>query len=289
MTLTIAQVSKQYRDVKVLDEISLTFEIGHIYGLLGRNGAGKSTLLNIINNRIFATSGTVVLDGQKVSDNEKALNHIFLMSEDNLYPDDLNILKLFKLTEHFYGSFDYEFAAHLVRAFKINTKTKFKKLSTGYRSIAKLIIALCVPADYIFLDEPVLGLDASHRDVFYKYLLDTFMKRPRAFIISTHLIEEITTIADEIVIIDQGAIMQSATTEQIKRSGVRVVGPEASVLAFTKEMTVMDQETLGGLTTIYVQNYPKNSIVPEDLTVSPLTLQDYFIHMTSKAGESNEI
>ncbi|MFI3516920.1 ATP-binding cassette domain-containing protein, partial [Enterococcus faecalis] len=82
MSLRVESVSKKYHQKKALDNISITFEKETIYGLLGRNGAGKSTLLNIINNRSFATSGSVQLAGETVTDNETALNHIYLMSED---------------------------------------------------------------------------------------------------------------------------------------------------------------------------------------------------------------
>ncbi|MGC3206697.1 ATP-binding cassette domain-containing protein, partial [Enterococcus faecalis] len=75
--------------------------------LLGRNGAGKSTLLNIINNRSFASSGSVQLAGETVTDNETALNHFYLMSEDNLFPPQLKIKDILKTTEGFYGSYDW--------------------------------------------------------------------------------------------------------------------------------------------------------------------------------------
>ena len=94
-------ISKQKYHQKALDNISITFEKETIYGLLGRNGAGKSTLLNIINNRSFATSGSVQLAGETVTDNETALNHIYLMSEDNLFPPQLKIKDIFKTTEGF--------------------------------------------------------------------------------------------------------------------------------------------------------------------------------------------
>ncbi|MGC3362727.1 ABC transporter ATP-binding protein, partial [Enterococcus faecalis] len=74
---------------------------------------------------------------------------------------------IFKTSEGFYGSFDWTLAEQMLSDFDLDGKKTFKKLSTGYRSIAKLIVALSVPWEYIFLDEPVLGLDANHRELFY--------------------------------------------------------------------------------------------------------------------------
>ncbi len=157
MSLKIKEVSKIYGKNIILDNVSINIEPQKIYGLLGNNGAGKSTLLNIINNRIFSTTGKVELSGESIFDNEKSLNKIYLMSEDDLYPSKLKINSLFKLTEKFYGEFDWDLAHQMLEEFELNPSKHLNKLSTGYRSITKLIVALCVPCDYIFLDEPVLG------------------------------------------------------------------------------------------------------------------------------------
>ncbi|WP_152994140.1 ATP-binding cassette domain-containing protein, partial [Lactococcus lactis] len=167
MSLNIENLYKTYGKKNVLNDISVNFQAEKIYGLLGNNGAGKSTLLNIINNRIFDTKGKITLDGRLVTENEKSLNNIHLMSEDDLYPSKLKIKSLFHLMEGFYGDFDWKLANEMLSEFELEPTKRMSKLSTGYRSIAKLIIALCVPCEYIFLDEPVLGLDANHRELFY--------------------------------------------------------------------------------------------------------------------------
>lgn len=83
---------------------------------------------------------------------------------------------------------------------------RFRKLSTGYRTIAKLIIALCVPCEFVMLDEPVLGLDANNREIFYQELANTFASKPRTFIIASHLIEEIENLVTHVFVLDGGTI-----------------------------------------------------------------------------------
>ena len=117
MSLKIKEVSKIYGKNIILDNVSINIEPQKIYGLLGKNGAGKSTLLNIINNRIFSTTGKVELSGESIFDNEKSLNKIYLMSEDDLYPSKLKINSLFKLTEKFYGEFDWDLAHQMLEEF----------------------------------------------------------------------------------------------------------------------------------------------------------------------------
>lgn len=281
MSLVINQVSKTYKEKKALDQISWKIEPEKIYGLLGRNGAGKSTLLNIVANRSFQSEGTVTLDGTVITDNEGALNKIYLMSEDNLYPGNLKVKKCFQLTAAFYGSFDWDLAQEMTVAFELNQNVSLRKLSTGYRSIAKLIMALCVPVDYIFLDEPVLGLDANHRDLFYHFLLTAYAKRPRTFVISTHLIEEVANLLEEVIILDGGKVLRKATTEDIQLAGKVLKGPKEAIAALIKELHVIGQEELGGMTSVYVEGeLPKN--LPLDVTVAPLNLQTYFVQLTKK-------
>ena len=83
--IQIKNVTKQYKDITALDDVSFSFEHGKIYGFLGRNGAGKSTLINIIANRIFADSGEVLIDNIPAKENMKVHDKVFCMSEADLY------------------------------------------------------------------------------------------------------------------------------------------------------------------------------------------------------------
>lgn len=80
----------------------------------------------------------------------------------------------------------------------------YRKYSRGMKSLLFMIVALCSKAPLTILDEPTLGMDAPNREQFYKILLDEYVKEPRTFIISTHLINEIENLLEEVIIIDQG-------------------------------------------------------------------------------------
>lgn len=281
MTLSIQHLTKTYRDKAALNDVTLTIEPHTIYGLLGRNGAGKSTLLNMINNRSLPTKGKIELNQQNVIDNEKALRHLYLMSEDNLYPSTMKIKDMFKISEAFYGSFDWELAEKMRTDFDLPIKKQVRKLSTGYRSIAKLIVALCVPCDYIFLDEPVLGLDANHRELFYSFLLESYEVRPRTFVISTHLIEEISHLLEEVIIVDRGRIKQQASIDAILTSAKIISGPKEDLLPLMDTLPVIGKEELGNLLTLYTQGTLADNL-PDTITVKPLPLQQYFIQLTQK-------
>lgn len=284
MNLKINEVSKTYGKKKILDNVSVEIQPQKIYGLLGNNGAGKSTLLNIINNRIFSSEGTVSLFGENLINNEKALNKIYLMSEDNLYPPRMKIKTLFKLTEEFYGDFDWDLANKMLEEFELNSSKQISKLSTGYRSIAKLIVALCVPCDYIFLDEPVLGLDANHREVFYNFLLDTYQERLRTFVISTHLIEEISDLLENVIILKHGKVIADENVEEMIHNTYIISGSIEAVEALIEGTIILDKKTLGGAMTAYIKGDLTGKNM-SDIKVASMTLQDYFKKLTNGKRE----
>jgi len=283
MGIELKNVRKGFGEVKALDDITVTFESGKIYGLLGRNGAGKTTMMNLISNRIFASSGEITLDGESVSDNSGVLGRIYMMSEKTLYPESIRVNDIFRWTKELYGGFDMESADKLCDKFGLEKSKKIKGLSTGYSSIYKLITALCVNADYILLDEPVLGLDAAHRELFYKSLLETYAQRPRCFIVSTHLIEEVSGIIEDVVIIDGGRLIRACPVEELLRIGYNITGPITDVDAYCAGREVLGSDTVGGIKTAAVIGRPEN--VPDRLNVTALDLQKLFVRMTEKEGK----
>lgn len=279
--IEVKNVTKQFGAVKALENINLTFEEEKIYGLLGRNGAGKTTLLNLITNRIFPTSGEVLIDGETAVENDSAQEKIYFMSEQNLYPENSTVLGVFKNAQLFYPGFDHKYAIELCKKFALDPKKKVSQLSTGYTSIYKLITALSVQVKYVFLDEPVLGLDANHRELFYQILLENYARNPRTIVISTHLIEEVSSVLEEVVIIKNGTVIRKQTMEEIMESGYSVSGTAAAVDAYIKGKKVLGSETLGGLKTASILGRPKANELPQGIEVSKMDLQKLFIQLTN--------
>ena len=282
MSIVIDHVSKGFGPVRALRDVSVTFEEGKIYGLLGRNGAGKSTLLNVLTDRIFPEGGTVTVDGEPVHDNDRALSKMYLMSEKNCYPDSMKVKDAFRWTKLFYPDFDQDFAWNMASAFELNTNTKVNKLSTGYTSIFKLIVALSVNTPYVLLDEPVLGLDANHRDLFYRTLLARYTERPFTMVISTHLIEEVSSIIEDVVVIHKGEVLKNGSCQDLLSQGYTVSGPRSLVEEYLKGKNVLGVDVLGGLESAYLWGQPDRSSLPQGLEVSGLDLQKLCVLMTGK-------
>lgn len=279
--IEIKNLSKTFGSIEALSQISLCFEENKIYGLLGRNGAGKSTLLNLISNRIFPDRGEILINGMPAMENDKAQSLIYLMSEQTLYPEKMKIRELFKWTQNFYPNFDLGYAQNLAAQFGLDTKKRVRTLSTGYSSIFKIILALSAGTPYILLDEPVLGLDAGHRDLFYKVLIEKYSTDPCTIILSTHLIEEASGVIEDIVIIKDGKVIQKESCESLLAKGYTVSGKASSVDDFTRGREVIGTDVLGGLKTAYILGTVNKEEIPEDLELSRLDLQKLFVQLTN--------
>lgn len=278
--LTYENVTMRFGDVTALDHVSLTLEPGHIYGLLGRNGAGKSTLLSVTANWRHATEGDVLLDGESVWENSHAQQQIVCMSDGNLFPT-MRVKNGLLWYSRFRSGFDMEQALRLCEKFELSLKAKIQSLSTGYATIFKLIVAMASQCPFTFYDEPVLGLDANHRDLFYRELMEDFARNPRCVVISTHLIEECSALLDHIIVINKGKLMLNEPVEDTLARGYTVSGPAGAVDAFTAGKKLFGTQNLGGLKTAYVQGTPEQEKAPDGLEISALDLQQLFIQLTN--------
>ena len=286
--IEVKNVTKQYGTTTALNNVSTRFEEECIYGLLGRNGAGKTTLLNLITNKLFPTSGEIMIDGENVYENDAALSKVYCMSERGLYPSSMSIKEIFKWTAEFYPGMDMEYAYKLADKFALNTKKKERTLSTGYMSIYKIIIALACNAPILLLDEPVLGLDANFRDLFYRELITSYSARPRTIVISTHLIEEATEVIEKVVIVNEGRILLQDSVQQVLSMGYTATGPLGLVDEFARGKNVLGADVLGGMKSAYLLDTLIPDSVPQGIEISKMRLQSLFIHLTNAGGNRHE-
>lgn len=282
-TIKINQLSKSFGRHTILDNISLQINNYKIYGLLGRNGAGKSTLLNIISNRNFPSDGEILLDNHSINNNPAALQKIYLMSESNMYPKRTRVSDMFTMADEGYGNFQFATAHRLTKAFGVDENSRLSNLSTGLTTIAKLITALCVNANFIFLDEPTLGLDAGHRELFYRELMKTYEERPRTFVLSTHLISEIQSLVEHVWIINDHQLIEDADVDDLLNQAYAISGPTEQVDSYTQGLHVLDEQTISNIKTAYVvEPLDDSQAVPDNVKVEHLDLQKTFMALTHR-------
>lgn len=291
--MRIEHVSKHFGKKQVLTDVNFELAPNKIYALLGRNGAGKSTLMSIMIDALRANSGSVLMGGQPVNDNDALLGKMYLMSSESvldnvMFQRYLKLKNIFQANESLYDGFDWQLAERLTNEFGLSLDIAYSKLSTGQKTLAKLVLALCLPVDYVFLDEPVLGLDANHRDMFYQELLKSYENRPRTFVISTHLIEEIDQLVEHVLILDEGKIIVDDTTEHLLDQSFLVFGPQQAVDSYTQDLNVIHSRALANIKYDYVfGTLNDRQEIPDTVKVERYDLQHLFMYLTHDRGLEN--
>ena len=204
---------KRYRHASVLNGITLTIDQPGIYCLLGRNGAGKTTLLKSIAGYQNLSGGTVAVNGKTVT--TAAMDPGVSYIENFAKHFNLPVRTLVELAGDLNPSYDYDFAREMMDRFELDQRKKFKQLSLGMKTMVSTIICLASNKDVILLDEPVLGFDAIMRMEFYDMLTESYQRKPRIIIVSTHIIEEIAKTIQKLMILDRGSIRFFDTMDAI--------------------------------------------------------------------------
>lgn len=276
--LIIENVTKKYGKNLVLDDVSLKLMQGHCYGLLGRNGAGKSTLINIIMQRCPRKGGKILLDGKPVDNNDRLLSRMFCMSDSAVYPAEFRLKTIFSITAAMYPSFDTDYAKKLSELFGLDMKMRVGKLSTGYNTLYKVILALASNAEFIFLDEPVLGIDVNQRETFYRELARKISESSSCFVVSTHIIEEMQNLIDTVIILHNGKILLCEETEKLLTEYTSVSGKAELVDSFIADKEVAGCEKMSLFKTAIIKGVFDD--IPEGLNFDTADLQKLFYFMT---------
>lgn len=215
--IEIRDLKKKYSTNVVLDIENLSIEEGKIYGLFGRNGVGKTTLLNILSHKIFSSSGEIVIDGQLLNDNLETNGLIYQVASDNYFDQNLKVDKLFKMISRINPYFDYDKAIFYAKEFDLKIDESLNSLSTGFQTIFKLCIGLAMNVKYILYDEPSLGLDPVARDTFYRLLIENYAEEEKTIIITTHVIEEISSFIEEVIFLYKGDVILNENLETLRQ------------------------------------------------------------------------
>lgn len=281
MKIEASGVTKKYRSFAALDDVSFTLEEPKIYGLLGRNGAGKTTFMDILAGHQLPTKGMVQIDGQKPFDNRNVLQHICLIKEGGNFFKDVKVKELLKTYEFIYPTWDKELAEELVDIYKLPRKAKTKALSKGMASALGIIVGLASKAPVTIFDEPYIGLDAAGRKRFYDILLEEYEAHPRTFIFSTHLIDEVSLLFEEVLILQDGKFIMQESAETMRKKAVSVTGEKEEVEQFIDGKQVIKTKKLANMMTAYiygVKEQPENT----KLSFEGIPIQDLMIYLTEE-------
>lgn len=297
--ITVSHLSKRYGASLALDDVNVTFEQGVIHGLLGRNGAGKTTLMSIITAQNFPTSGHVRIYGEEPYENAVALRRTCFVRENQKYPAGVRVHQALRMAQLFYPAWHQPLAERLVSDFQLPLSKHVRRLSRGQLSAIGIVIGLSARADVTFFDEPHLGLDAVAREVFYERFLEEYGERPRTFILSSHLIDEVANLLEHLVVLDQGRVVMDEVADDLRGRAVTLAGDTAAVTEFIAGREVIHIEQLGRVTSATVlgrlEADERRFVQASGIEVAPVSLQQLIVRTisgrnggaTSTMGESD--
>ena len=221
--IEIRRLTRQFGGAKALDDISLTIPRGGVFGLIGGNGAGKTTLIKHILGMLRAQSGTVRVFGLDPVENPVGtLGRIGYLSENRDLPDWMSVGELMRYTQAFFATWDEAYAEELRTMFDLDPKAKINTLSRGQRARAGLLAALAHRPELLVLDEPSSGLDPVVRRDILGAIVRTIADEGRTVLFSSHLLDEVERVADQVTIIHQGRLLLTAPMDEIKETQRRV-------------------------------------------------------------------
>lgn len=273
--IEVKNLSKKYGSKTALDDINFTVNDGEILVFLGPNGAGKSTTMNIITGYISSTEGTVTVDGDEIMENPIAVKRKigYLPEQPPLYLDmtvkaylsfmyDLKKVKLSK-TQHI------EEICKVVKIDDVYNRI-IKHLSKGYKQRVGIAQALLGDPKLLILDEPTVGLDPN-QIIEIRNLIKSLGKK-HTIILSSHVLSEIQTVCNRVIVINKGKVVADDTTANLSsglsaenRLLLSIEGDQNAIISALKELSgvknVKLSKTNPDSSAEYVVNYDKNEDV----------------------------
>lgn len=217
--IEIKNLSKIYKDVRAVDDLSLTVKRGELFGLLGVNGAGKTTLVKMLSCLVLPTSGDAfVLGNSIITETDKVKQKIGISPQETAVAKKLTVEENLDLMAGAHG-FDKEKRAkkteEMIAEFGLETvrKKAAEKLSGGWQRKLSIAMALVSEPEVLFLDEPTLGLDVFARRELWKVIEE--LKGRITIVLTTHYMEEAENLSDRICVMKNGKIIDIGTAKEL--------------------------------------------------------------------------
>jgi ABC-2 type transport system ATP-binding protein len=231
--IEVTNLSKQFKTLKAVDDISFSVKRGEIFGLLGPNGAGKSTTLRILSTLAQPTSGTATIGGYDVvKDDNKVREQLGIVSEKMIIYDRLTARENLWFFGCLYGISKEKLLKRMDELLELVNLTAFKDkqvgtFSTGMRQRMNVIRALLNEPQVLFLDEPTLGLDPQSSVEIRDFVKKLNKEKGTTIIVTTHMMVDADILCDRIAIIDHGKVIALDTSANLKKS---IIGADKRVI-----------------------------------------------------------
>lgn len=221
--ISVKNVTKKFKEVLAVDNISFDVNAGEIFAFLGPNGAGKSTTIKMLTTLLWPTDGSLFLSGHDVNKEQDAARKMFgIVFQDPSLDDELTAFENMQLHAVLYGLDKTTFTNRcdeLLQLVELSDRRNsiVKTFSGGMKRRLEIARGLLHHPRILFLDEPTLGLDAQTRNLLWNYVQKLNEKEGMTIFFTTHYLAEAEAIAGRIAIIDHGKIVAMGNTEELTR------------------------------------------------------------------------
>ena len=217
MSIKIENLTKKYKDITALDNLSLEIKEHELFALLGLNGAGKTTTIKMLATLVKPTSGDAFIYGKSIN-SEEVKELIAISTQETSVARNLTVVENLLFMASIYGldeNTKNEVIKRIIADFNFEKvlKKKAKTLSGGWQRKLSIAMALIASPKVLFLDEPTLGLDVIARRELWDIILK--LKKEMTIILTTHYMEEATYLSDRIGIISEGKLKALGTAEEL--------------------------------------------------------------------------
>ena len=218
--IQIKNLTKQYKDVVAVDDLTLSVAKGELFSLLGVNGAGKTTTIKMLSCLTQPTKGDALLNGKSIRENAAAVKSIIAVSpQETAVASGLTVRENLELMCGVHGFSKEKRQAKILELTQLLglesvTKKKAGKLSGGWQRRLSIAMALISEPEILFLDEPTLGLDVLARSDLWDMI--RALKGKITIILTTHYMEEAEALSDRIAIMKDGKLLLCQTPDKIK-------------------------------------------------------------------------
>ncbi|SDG36672.1 bacitracin transport system ATP-binding protein [Fontibacillus panacisegetis] len=296
------QLTKIYGEQTAVSSVNLHVKKGRIYGLLGRNGAGKTTIMKMILGLIPITSGEVDVLGRNIKGQEKRVYPRIgaIIETPGFYPNltGTENLEIFAKLRGTAAPHAVENALKVV-GLPYKDKKLFSKYSLGMKQRLGIANAILHDPELLILDEPTNGLDPIGIAEVRDFIKNLSVERGKTILISSHILSEISLLADDIGIIDHGVLLEESSMGELEKKNRKYILlqvsdiPKASLILerqfSLKDYSVQDDHTLRLYDTALDMGEINKALVTQNVTVisSQLcndTLEDYFKKITGGEG-----
>lgn len=205
--IRIDHISKRFKRLQVLDNVSASFTRGQVISLIGPNGSGKTTLIKTILGMVKADSGEIYVNDTAVNSNFEYRKNIGYMPQIGRYPDNLKIGQLFKMLKHIRGREDRELDHDLVEKFNLPVlyDKPMRTLSGGTRQKVSACLAFLFNPDVLILDEPTAGLDPLSSEILKEKIIEEKNKN-KLILITSHVLSDLDELTTHIMYLQEGKL-----------------------------------------------------------------------------------